>query len=139
MRGWRLREPISGRREPGRSSRPATAGGRGGNSAVAYFFGRGLQRRLQAPIGLIQDAVGGVPAETYTSPDALRPLKGYDAGIAEVERRRAMGSPEYGNCILHWYDTTNSILARRMVPGPIRRSTIRNGRPSGFRIRKPRF
>lgn len=83
---------------------PATAGGRGGVSAVAYFFGRRLQRDLHVPIGLIQDAVGGVPAETYTSPEALRPLKDFDAGIAEVERRRAMGGPEYGNYIMHWYD-----------------------------------
>ena len=31
------------------------------------------------PIGLLQEAVGGVPAETFTSIDALRPLKDFDA------------------------------------------------------------
>jgi sialate O-acetylesterase len=83
---------------------PTTVGGRGGISAVAYFFGRKVHQDVHIPIGLIQDAVGGVPAETYTSPEALRPLKDFDAGIAEVDRRRKMGGPEYGNYIMHWYD-----------------------------------
>jgi sialate O-acetylesterase len=36
-------------------------------SAVAYFFGRALHRRLQIPIGLIQTAWGGTPAESWTA------------------------------------------------------------------------
>jgi sialate O-acetylesterase len=85
---------------------PSTLGGRpgGGISAVAYFFARKVQESVHVPIGLIQEAVGGVPAETFTSAEALRPLKDFDAGIAEVERRRQMGGPEYGNYIMHWYD-----------------------------------
>ncbi len=38
-----------------------------GFSAVAYFFGRALFRRLQVPIGLIQTAWGGTPAESWTA------------------------------------------------------------------------
>jgi len=87
---------------------PATAGGRGGISAVAYFFGRKLQQDVHIPIGLVQEAVGGVPAETFMSPEGLRPLKDFDAGIAEVERRHASGQPEYGNYITHWYDDYDS-------------------------------
>jgi sialate O-acetylesterase len=84
---------------------PATVGGRGGGiSAVAYFFARRVRESVNVPIGLVQAAVGGVPAETFASPEALRPLKDFDAGIAEVERRRQMGGPEYGNYIMHWYD-----------------------------------
>lgn len=37
-----------------------------GFSAVAYFFGRALYRRLQIPIGLIETAWGGTPAESWT-------------------------------------------------------------------------
>ena len=47
---------------------PTTVGGRGGGiSAVAYFFARKLQQDLKVPIGLVQEAVGGVPAETFAS------------------------------------------------------------------------
>lgn len=83
---------------------PNTVGGWSGISAAAYFFARKVQESEHVPIGLIQEAVGGVPAETFASAGALRPLKDYDAGIAEVERRRQMGGPEYGNYIMHWYD-----------------------------------
>jgi sialate O-acetylesterase len=76
----------------------------GGISAVAYFFARRVRESVHVPIGLVQVAVGGVPAETFASGESLRPLKDFDAGIAEVERRRKMGGPEYGNYIMHWYD-----------------------------------
>lgn len=85
---------------------PPTPGARPweGISAVAYFFGRKVQESVHVPIGLVQEAVGGVPAETFVSAEGLRPIKDFDAGIAEVERRRQMGGPEYGNYIMHWYD-----------------------------------
>ena len=83
---------------------PATAGGRGGISAVAYFFARKLEENIHVPIGLVQEAVGGIPAEAFTSPEGLRPLKDFDAGVAEVENRHRAGQPEYGNYISHWYD-----------------------------------
>ncbi len=84
---------------------PSTVGARGsGISAAAYFFGRRLRESINVPIGLVQAAVGGVPAETFASVEVLRPLKDFDAGIAEVERRRQMSGPEYGNYIEHWYD-----------------------------------
>jgi len=84
---------------------PDTVGGRGGGiSAAAYFFARRVQADVHIPIGLVQEAVGGVPAETFTSPKALRPLKDFDPGLAEVDRRLKNGEPEYGNYISHWYD-----------------------------------
>lgn len=42
-------------------------------SAVAYFFGRNLQEKRRVPIGLIESAWGGTPAEAWTS---LRTLSG---------------------------------------------------------------
>lgn len=84
---------------------PQNVGGRGGGiSAVAYFFARKLQERTTVPIGLIQIAVGGAPIETFFSPEGLRAVKDFDAAIAEEERRRQRGEPEYGNYISHWYD-----------------------------------
>jgi sialate O-acetylesterase len=83
---------------------PDSVSGRGGISAVAYFFARRIQRDLRIPIGLVQAAVGGVPAETFTSPERLRPLQDFSAGLDEVERHARNGAPEYGTYIAHWYD-----------------------------------
>lgn len=76
----------------------------GGFSAVAYYFGRRVQQDIHVPIGLIQDCIGGTPAETWTSPEALRPLKDFDPELAEIDRLKSKGGPEYGNYIMHWYD-----------------------------------
>ena len=43
----------------------------GGFSAVAYFFGRDLQKALEVPVGLIHTSWGGTPAEAWTSRPAL--------------------------------------------------------------------
>jgi sialate O-acetylesterase len=40
-------------------------------SAVAYYFGRDLQKTLGVPIGLIQSDWGGSPAEAWTRPDLI--------------------------------------------------------------------
>jgi sialate O-acetylesterase len=40
-------------------------------SAVAYYFGRELEKQLQVPVGLIANSWGGMPAESYTSLEAL--------------------------------------------------------------------
>ena len=84
---------------------PATNGSPfGGVSAVAYFFARKVLESTGVPIGLVQAAVGGVPAETLASPESLRPVKDFDAGLAEVDQHARTGGPEYGNYIQHWYD-----------------------------------
>lgn len=40
-------------------------------SAVAYFFGRSLQRHLKVPIGLIESSRGATPAEAWTPSEVL--------------------------------------------------------------------
>jgi sialate O-acetylesterase len=47
-------------------------------SAVAYFYGRELHQQLNVPIGLIQTAWGGTPAESWTARE-------YFAGDSELE------------------------------------------------------
>jgi sialate O-acetylesterase len=73
-------------------------------SAVAYYFARKVQHETHVPIGLVEDALGGTPAEAWTSAAALRPLKDFDVPLAELERLTAAGAPEYGNYVMHWYD-----------------------------------
>ncbi|MDP8243115.1 MAG: sialate O-acetylesterase [Candidatus Hinthialibacter antarcticus] len=45
-----------------------------GFSAVAYFFGRELNTRLNVPIGLIHTSWGGTPAEAWTRQQELEDL-----------------------------------------------------------------
>ncbi|WP_443750127.1 sialate O-acetylesterase [Asticcacaulis solisilvae] len=73
-------------------------------SAVGYYFARNLQSETHAPIGLVIDAVGGTPAESWTSARSLAPLKDFDAELAELKRLADSGAPEYGNFVMHWYD-----------------------------------
>ncbi|MBA4016292.1 MAG: sialate O-acetylesterase [Pirellula sp.] len=39
-------------------------------SAIAYYFGRDIQRELSVPVGMINSAVGGTPIEAWTSLEA---------------------------------------------------------------------
>jgi len=73
-------------------------------SAVAYYFACKVQREIHVPIGLVVDALGGTPAEAWTSAAALRPLGDFDVPLAELEKLAASGAPEHGNYIMHWYD-----------------------------------
>src|SRR5258708_31203941 len=54
-------------------------------SAVAYFFGREVQKHEHVPIGLIDATWGGTPAEAWTSLDAL----GADAALMPIFATRA--------------------------------------------------
>ncbi len=59
----------------------------GGFSAVAYFFGRDLNKALNVPVGLIHSSWGGTVAEAWTSRKALEAvpeLKGLANAAAQV-------------------------------------------------------
>ena len=73
-------------------------------SAVAYYFARKVQQEIHVPIGLVVDALGGTPAEAWTSAEALRPLHDFDVPLAELQKLAAANAPEYGNYVMHWYD-----------------------------------
>ncbi len=73
-------------------------------SAVAFYFGRKVQRQTHIPIGLVVDAVGGSPAEAWTSAAALHTMGDFDVPLADLQRLADSGAPEYGNYIMHWYD-----------------------------------
>ncbi|ADV62558.1 Sialate O-acetylesterase [Isosphaera pallida ATCC 43644] len=61
-------------------------------SAVAYYFGRMLEKELQVPIGLISTNYGGTPAEAWTRPETLASYpelayfaKNLDKRLADLE------------------------------------------------------
>ena len=60
-----------------------------GFSAVGYSFGRALHERIDRPVGLIQAAWGGTPAEAWTAPASLRD----DPDFAEILVRK----PRHGS------------------------------------------
>ncbi|HEU5397631.1 MAG TPA: sialate O-acetylesterase [Verrucomicrobiae bacterium] len=83
---------------------PKTVTEDGGFSAVAYYFALRLQQDTHVPVGLVEDCLGGTPAESWTSAATLRTMKDFDPLLAEMERLKAKGGPEYGNFIMPWYD-----------------------------------
>jgi len=83
---------------------PQTVAEDGGFSAVAYFFAQKVQSEIHVPIGLVEDCLGGTPAESWTSAETLRTMKDFAAPLAEIERLKAKGGPAYGNYIMPWYD-----------------------------------
>lgn len=64
-------------------------------SAVGYFFGRELQKKIDVPIGLINSTWGGTCVETWTSKESITKLPYYENmddridnfDIEEVENR----------------------------------------------------
>ncbi len=83
---------------------PQSVAAEGGFSAVAYFFARRVQQETGVPIGLVQDCLGGTPAETWMSPATLVAEGEFAEPMAEIARLRREHAPEYGNYIMHWYD-----------------------------------
>jgi sialate O-acetylesterase len=67
----------------------------GGMSAVGYFFGRELHRRLKRPIALVQAAHGGAICEAWISHSALK----QDEDFAKILERaeRASSDPNQAN------------------------------------------
>jgi sialate O-acetylesterase len=53
-------------------------------SAVAYYFGRDLQKARGVPVGLIHTSWGGSPAEVWMSDDALRANPAYLRDILDT-------------------------------------------------------
>lgn len=57
-------------------------------SAVGYYFGREIQRKVGVPVGLIASDWGGTPAEAWTSEAGLRAHGEWEDALAEVARMR---------------------------------------------------
>jgi sialate O-acetylesterase len=58
-------------------------------SAVGYFFGRDLHRKLNVPIGLIACNWGGTPAETWTSREALEAIPELRGIVENYDKARS--------------------------------------------------
>lgn len=68
-----------------------------GFSAVAYFFGREIQKELNAPVGLIDSSWGGTRIEPWMPPEAFALTKELEPFTKQIEQadadyRKAIGS-----------------------------------------------
>ena len=59
--------------------------GWGGFSAVGYHFGKALRREVGVPIGLVEVVWGGTNAESWTSREALHPLRDFDDVFPKID------------------------------------------------------
>jgi hypothetical protein len=66
----------------------------GSLSAIAYFFGRDLQAKLNLPLGMINSSVGGTPIESWTSLEAQRNVPEVKPIFGSWEKRIAEFDPE---------------------------------------------
>jgi sialate O-acetylesterase len=57
----------------------------GGVSAVAYFYAKKLHSELNVPIGIIQSAIGGTPAESWTSEESLKQFNEFKDPIVQLK------------------------------------------------------
>lgn len=60
-----------------------------GFSAVGYYFGRYLHKQLNVPVGMIQSAWGGTPAQSWTSIEALQAEPKLDWYLSNWDRQQA--------------------------------------------------
>ena len=93
--------PASDARGQWKRCTPETAAG---FSAVGYYFARRLQQELGIPIGLVLSGVGGSPAESWMSYEALTRTGEFAPQLEELARLRDSGAPPHGSFLMHWLD-----------------------------------
>ncbi len=88
-------------------------------SAVGYFFARHLHRKLDVPVGVIQSAWGGTPAEAWTSLGALK------------------AEPALHYFLDHWDEVLASYPAAKLRYARALKQWEAEGKPEGRRPRPP--
>lgn len=79
-----------------------------GFSAVAYYFGRALQRDRQVPVGLIHTSWGGSPAEVWMNRDALAPYP----DLLEAADKREETVKKYKEAVAAYQKETAELKAK---------------------------
>ena len=64
-------------------------------SASGYFFGRELQQQLKVPIGLLQAAVGGTPAEYWTPRSAREAWPDFAPALESAKKTLEKLKPQF--------------------------------------------
>ncbi len=103
-------------------------------SGVAYFFARHLHGELGLPIGIIQSAWGGTPAEAWTSLEAIKGDPSLAGLIRSYDRAARLARSRRQNPRLHHKPATlfNAMVAP-LTPYPIRGAIWYQGENNGNR------
>jgi sialate O-acetylesterase len=76
-------------------------------SAVAYYFGRDLQKALNVPVGIIHTSWGGTPAQAWTSREALEAEPELKYYVEQLDARTKAWDPnkakeQYQAALARW-------------------------------------
>jgi sialate O-acetylesterase len=85
-------------------------GGWGGFSAVAYYFGRELNKKMNVPIGLIHTSWGGTPAEAWTSEAGIAPVKDFQKQVDAVNAMNVPGALHTPELIEKWVKDNGEVF-----------------------------
>jgi sialate O-acetylesterase len=78
-------------------------------SAVAYFFAKDIYEKYKVPIGLINTALGGSPAEAWLSEEALKKFPAYYEEAQKFKNKELITQIESNDQKVSnaWYSTLN--------------------------------
>ena len=86
------------------TSQTVAANGWGGFTAVGYFFGRELHKKLHIPIGLIHTSWGGTIAEAWVSGESLKTMPDFAPAVKQIEAVDVSKNGEdFGRHMADWY------------------------------------
>ncbi len=88
-------------------------------SAVAYYFGKTLQKALDVPVGVIISAVGSAQVETWTSRESLETVPELAAAAERVRQQTADypgAKAAYLPALQNWLEQTGRADRRKVTP-----------------------
>ena len=90
-----------------------------GFSAVAYYFGKTIQKALDVPVGVIISAVGSSVVETWTSRESLETVPELAAAAEKVRQQTADypgAKAAYQQALRNWLEQTGRTDRREVTP-----------------------
>ena len=95
-------------------------------TAVGYFFGLGLYKELDVPIGLVHSSWGGTRIEPWTTLEGFKSVpEAGNSRFAKFLAGRTAGTPEFKKNAQQfrknqrkWVDDADEALSRGLVPPP---------------------
>ena len=84
-------------------------------SAVGYFFGLSLYKKLNVPIGLIHSSWGGTPAEAWTNKKGLETIEKFKNSSGEFNSREYLEklNTEHAEKMVEWEQSEKNKKRRR--------------------------